>query len=333
MKKIIVAAALSFRAASCSAGAPVVPPPAPAAGTELLLCRVDGLLSALDGKTAGAAPDLCPPDFSLNRLPEYVARGGSALDLDRVEADADGYYQARAYAESNPDLCRPLAALQRAVAAVQKSPRVGIGWDPHCRGTYAEMRFVRALVVREGVRESCAETLQSGYDSYGKGDPKTFGRACRAIAENPDDPRAACAVVPQNGEECGNMFRIAAGESSACDKVEEEERDGCYGYAAFARARRGKDAALCGENETCRAIWGDGTAVAARYERRILSDVAPALLMEASAALAAASARSPEQARAVRERAERVARLLPSGKGGPVKNVKNPPAVAPREEP
>ena len=297
-----------------------------------MLCQVDALLAALGdapSKSAPSAEASCGPEFSMSRLPEYVARGGSrGMDLDLIEADADGYYQSRAYADMNPEECRPLAALQRAVAAVQKTGRIGIDWDPHCRGTYAEMRFVHAIVVRDGVREACVETLKSGRDNYGRGDPKSFDRVCLAISENLDDPGSACAFVPQNGKECRNIFRVAGGEAAACDKVEEGERDGCYGYAAFARAYKRKDPELCLKNEMCRTLLGDGTAAARRYERRIFVDVGRVLLKTAAQALAACTSSDPAQTRALRERTDRVTRFLTSAKNERVKKG-GPPAREP----
>ncbi len=297
-------------AAAASAAEPVPVPGAPAPSLESLLCRVDGLLAALDA--AAPAPDpgpgACAADFSVERLPEYVARGGSpGLDLDRIEADADGYYQALAYATAAPQACRPLEALQRAVERVRPATRIGIDWEPHCRGTYAEMRFIRAVVVRSGVEQACLETLKSGSDSYGKGDPRRFARDCRAIAANLDSPEIACASAPQNDRaECLSMMRIAGGDGAACAAVEEGERDGCYGYAAFSRAFRAKDPEECRGNETCRALLGGGLEASRRYAGRLLADVAPVLLKEADEALAAAVPADSVQARAVQDRRRRL---------------------------
>jgi hypothetical protein len=94
---------------------------------------------------------------------------------------------------------------------------------------------------------------------------------CALIAAKLEDPKAVCAglspryLPPEAMKACENDL-----SSYASDDAPARARDGIpshlnrryVGFERFKRARRAGDAKLCGHSEFCRALMGEGPALA-----------------------------------------------------------------------
>lgn len=303
-------------------------PPAPAGpgqpaigGLELkaALCQIDGILSPMDGVPVPASEvSLCPPSFSIENVPAYIAAEGKTLNYAALGNALIKYYALRAMA-FGPQQCAPLSNLQ---AVSEKSAKTTLtsgtkNWEFHCRTDYDDIRFARALIMHDPKAAAlCAERdSPNASPSRKQHESPELCRQAAAASDLKAFGESAC----KGNRDCADYIRAITGDGSVCGRSgtggSEVRTDPalCRGYVAFARAGPAKNAELCGDNGFCLAMAGSAVRAAVDAQREVAVDLGPALLPGAQAKLKALSAvvdpLNEAAAKELDSRAERIAAL------------------------
>lgn len=305
--------------------APSAPARPAIGGLELraALCQIDGILSPMDGVPVPAGEaSLCPPPFSIENVPAYIAAGDRLLKYAELGRALVAYYEFRALA-FGPDQCAPLSSLQAVAEKTAKMPLTGggKGWEFNCRTEYRDIRLAQALIMHDPQAASlCPE--QDSPDSNPNKKHDEASALCRRAAAASDLKafgQSACRGGSEGMKNCADFFRALSGDGSVC-RSSEGVASGiggqprlCRGYVAFAKAGPAKNAALCGDDDVCLAMTGAAVRAAVNAQREVAVNLGPALLPIAEAKLKALASQvdpmNEAQARELDDRAQRIASL------------------------
>lgn len=291
-------------------------------GLELkaALCQIDGILSPMDGVPVPAnEASLCPPSFSIEKVPEYIAAGGKKLNYADLGNALIEYYMFRAMA-FGAQQCASLSSLQAVAENAAKMPLSsgGKNWEFRCRTDFDDIRFAQALIMHDPK----AAALCSEQDSSTQGSAQKHHESaelCRRAAAASDLKAFGESACVGNMRECADFFRAVSGDRSAC-RAAGAGASGfgaqpalCRGFVAFAKAGPAKNAELCGDNSVCLAMAGSAVRAAVNAQREVVANLGPALLPVAQAKLkglvAGVDPTNEAVSKELDSRAERIAAL------------------------
>jgi len=312
-------------------GMPPAPPPNPSApapgnssaptaagqpaigGLELkaALCQIDGILSPMDGVPVPASEaSLCPPIFSIENVPTYLAAGGKDLNYGDLGNALTTYYEFRALA-FGAQQCSSLSNLQ---AIAEKSAKMPLtpgskNWEFNCRTESSDIRLAQALITHDPKTAALCQERDSSDPNLDRKHEDT-GDLCRRAAAA-SDLKAFGESACKGKRECADFFRAITGDGSVCAASPQPRL--CRGYVAFAKAGPAKNAAACGDNGVCLAMMGSAVRAAVDAERAVAGNLGAVLLPIAQTKLKALSARvdptNEALAKELDSRAERIAAL------------------------
>lgn len=205
---------------------------------------------------ARGASGLCRGKFDIDaalRHPELLESGASR-SLKR-------YFECKALAAENPDLCGGLKPLEEIKQAVARTP------VESCRTFFREGMLVKSVML-PGPKSAgqCREFLAA----LGGIGPELVSRLCSALAASDPDLKSLCAQAApelsgiekiESEEGCLNRLRLVRGEQSCGGSLDEAGRTLCEFSSALRAARSAGAAQACGKSVLCRALMegeGDG---------------------------------------------------------------------------
>ncbi len=224
----------------------------------------------------------CSAKVSVDGLVEDLAAGKFGVsELERIKSTVGEpimhYYQHRVFAEGSPAGCSRLKGVETLFVRKSEILAKSGGWG--CDDWYNEKAFTQALVARSPNFDSvCRSYIAQGYPHMTKDDVASI---CGAFSGNLEDSKKICSglipryLAPGKMGACVSEFDRykLTGDESACKSLESWPGpwlERCYDYAAFTRATKAKDPALCKDNELCHLYMGDWmTAFAPKYEAEI----------------------------------------------------------------
>lgn len=212
------------------------------------------------------------PDTRFSSLPEDMSSPAnrnllfvaapSALRMVLVE-----YFTYVAYAAGDPAACKRLAvvdldsACRENVASLNEMHAVmGEPWElvKACRQPENKLQppaCCAALAKIKDRSNACALMVPACFKEQG---------ACRAFWGRADGDAKACALLP--------LVENDGCKTDGCDKERAQNVARCEGDAAFARAFKAKDVAVCGGSQRCRVLMGQGKEVAAEIAAKKLQN-------------------------------------------------------------
>lgn len=233
---------------------------------DALLKGASAALAKVDDSKAGPAEKVVTTTSS---LPVDLTRAAMAEPLHgRLVA----YYAYSAFAAGDPAQCAVLS-------------HVG-GAEALCRGLVADLFLVRARYGSDAEFVKACRWTDGGTDEKGNAP-----WCCSQLAQNRARPDACAGLVPKcmtDAATCRAFFASMAGDARACRslpmpppedcvvddcrKVHAESVANCEGDALFAKAFKAGSAASCGGSQRCRALMGEGKAVAQEIAARDLKN-------------------------------------------------------------
>ncbi len=242
-------------------------------------CATAALGRPADGAAAAAPrrrvdPQACRKDFSLARLIGDLDGGKfSEPERQRIESDvvepAMTYFEYKAFAAGDPDLCRGLGGLRNTNFGLSKSAE----W--YCREWFYDLSVAQAMM--QGLPDLEARCRRSHAHDYPSAPESERDAICAILAADYRRPEVLCGkLVPrfmggENLAACVNEFRrygsetyIGESQKGAPEMMYQRYRS----LDLFAKAWRAKDAGLCAGSETCRVLMGGGAALAPAHAEK-----------------------------------------------------------------
>ena len=227
----------------------------------------------------GAAPEawrpkICDGSFSVEGLLKEARTSGADGRLASVQDDVIEYFQNRAFAAQDPEVCAGAAQVKKSYFGITRTGEWG------CREWFYDLATARALMTRSPEIETwCRRSHAHDYP----GMPKEDGaKICAVIAKNIDRPEELCSkLIPaymgtENHKACVNEFSLYVRRDDI-GRTQEGIPPGIFnryvGLDSFTIAKKAGDPALCGESETCRVLMGQGSALARETAKRVQNRV------------------------------------------------------------
>lgn len=231
---------------------------------DSVLKAATAALAAVQGSTAGPA--------------EKIVTATSPLSVDLTRAAMTeplhgrlvAYFGYSAFAAGDPSACAPLSNIGK--------PQEGL-----CRQLYGDLDLVRA---RYGSNADLAGACRRTDSESGSG----ADACCSLLTESRSRPDPCSAMSPKclDAATCRAVFGSWAGDARACRSLpplpageckgdecrllHEEAVANCEADALFAKAHKAGSAAACGSSRRCRALMGEGKAVAAEIAAKDLKN-------------------------------------------------------------
>lgn len=237
-----------------------------------LLAKIEA--PRLAGRYASGAD--CLKRFDLDALTRDATSPAMLDDLGRqadfVVQHSFRYYACKAAERGDDAACAGLAAYDD---YARPHPRL------ECERYSKELVFIRALMSGgTGLPALCRADLTHPEDVEFQ--PKDFDAACSIMLSGYRSPKEACAkltplfVKPAQVEKCEAWLGSMSGDVRGCRRLGDNDvRERCFAYAAFARARASGDAKDCGGAGICE-MFMDAAPGCEMYVRRIADFVCPA---------------------------------------------------------
>lgn len=213
------------------------------------------------GECAASLTASSPKAGKSGRQPllEAPAEIVAAATAEPMTLELIGYASFRAYAMGDAGACAPQPFSQ---------------WDMACRNAFLDLRAARAAVgPASEFSAACSQTDQpkSGEEA------RQWSQCCGLFAQNIGRPDACGSALRQcasNQQDCRSFLSSLGGDAAGCDLIVpgnpdsctsaadcRQQKLACQGRAAFVKAYKARNAALCGSSDYCRVLMGEGKKV------------------------------------------------------------------------
>ncbi|MBI3554113.1 MAG: hypothetical protein HY077_16575 [Elusimicrobia bacterium] len=246
----------------------------PAALDAALVRQVDERILAAQafvGRLSAGKP--CESSLSFEALLQDYKNGFNGALADElsaaVEPDLERYSLCRAYAQGGAQSCGELKALRGFITREEGVPAITL--ELLCETLYYEAAIAKAMVTRSSQTASLCVTRNVIGDRDFKLD--SLERSCAIVAGFSGSTTTTCGALSpffdnaSIAKTCPKMLRFVTGDETVCPELPDAMvHERCLGYAAFAKAVRGRDPALCGASRYCAVLMGGGARTCQGYE-------------------------------------------------------------------